>query len=84
MLIIFKLFILFFYFITLKFCSTRKGVQQSAAVLAKDARFIMSIDHRQRCAYFLTLFFYFYHKSIVSNNIHFIPSQVNEICQLYS
>ncbi|XP_053095550.1 probable ATP-dependent DNA helicase HFM1 [Pangasianodon hypophthalmus] len=33
---------------TLVFCSTRKGVQQSAAVLAKDARFIMSIDHRQR------------------------------------
>ncbi|XP_049323067.1 probable ATP-dependent DNA helicase HFM1 isoform X2 [Astyanax mexicanus] len=33
---------------TLVFCSTRKGVQQSATVLAKDARFIMSIDHRQR------------------------------------
>ncbi|XP_037402500.1 probable ATP-dependent DNA helicase HFM1 [Pygocentrus nattereri] len=33
---------------TLVFCSTRKGVQQSAAVLAKDARFIMSTDHRQR------------------------------------
>ncbi|XP_017346765.1 probable ATP-dependent DNA helicase HFM1 [Ictalurus punctatus] len=33
---------------TLVFCSTRKGVQQSAAVLAKDTRFIMSIDHRQR------------------------------------
>ncbi|XP_048020900.1 probable ATP-dependent DNA helicase HFM1 isoform X2 [Megalobrama amblycephala] len=33
---------------TLVFCSTRKGVQQSAAVLAKDARFIMSIDHKQR------------------------------------
>ncbi|GAA6085546.1 probable ATP-dependent DNA helicase HFM1 isoform X1 [Tachysurus ichikawai] len=33
---------------TLVFCSTRKGVQQSAAVLAKDARFIMTIDHRQR------------------------------------
>ncbi|XP_060753854.1 probable ATP-dependent DNA helicase HFM1 [Neoarius graeffei] len=33
---------------SLVFCSTRKGVQQSAAVLAKDARFIMSIDHRQR------------------------------------
>ncbi|XP_062872969.1 probable ATP-dependent DNA helicase HFM1 isoform X2 [Trichomycterus rosablanca] len=32
----------------LVFCSTRKGVQQAAAVLAKDARFIMSIDHRQR------------------------------------
>ncbi|XP_067309186.1 probable ATP-dependent DNA helicase HFM1 isoform X2 [Pseudorasbora parva] len=33
---------------TLVFCSTRKGVQQSAAVLAKDARFIMNIDHKQR------------------------------------
>ncbi|XP_072547111.1 probable ATP-dependent DNA helicase HFM1 [Salminus brasiliensis] len=33
---------------TLVFCSTRKGVQQSATVLAKDARFMMSIDHRQR------------------------------------
>ncbi|XP_035390252.1 probable ATP-dependent DNA helicase HFM1 [Electrophorus electricus] len=33
---------------TLVFCSTRKGVQQSAAVLAKDARFIMSSDHKQR------------------------------------
>ncbi|XP_068196676.1 uncharacterized protein [Antennarius striatus] len=33
---------------TLVFCSTRKGVQQSAAVLAKDARFIMSIEHKQR------------------------------------
>ncbi|XP_032386453.1 probable ATP-dependent DNA helicase HFM1 isoform X2 [Etheostoma spectabile] len=32
----------------LVFCSTRKGVQQSAAVLAKDARFILSIEHKQR------------------------------------
>ncbi|KAM6919896.1 putative ATP-dependent DNA helicase HFM1 [Lycodopsis pacificus] len=32
----------------LVFCSTRKGVQQSAAVLAKDARFIMSMEHKQR------------------------------------
>ncbi|XP_023270563.1 probable ATP-dependent DNA helicase HFM1 [Seriola lalandi dorsalis] len=32
----------------LVFCSTRKGVQTSAAVLAKDARFIMSIEHKQR------------------------------------
>ncbi|CAG5896937.1 unnamed protein product, partial [Menidia menidia] len=32
----------------LVFCSTRKGVQQSAAVLAKDANFIMSIEHKQR------------------------------------
>ncbi|XP_063742496.1 probable ATP-dependent DNA helicase HFM1 [Eleginops maclovinus] len=33
---------------TLVFCSTRKGVQQAAAVLAKDARFIISIEHKQR------------------------------------
>ncbi|XP_068593669.1 probable ATP-dependent DNA helicase HFM1 isoform X2 [Cebidichthys violaceus] len=32
----------------LVFCSTRKGVQQSATVLAKDARFIMSMEHKQR------------------------------------
>uniref|UniRef100_A0A3Q0SYV1 Probable ATP-dependent DNA helicase HFM1 n=1 Tax=Amphilophus citrinellus TaxID=61819 RepID=A0A3Q0SYV1_AMPCI len=32
----------------LVFCSTRKGAQQSAAVLAKDARFIMSVEHKQR------------------------------------
>ncbi|XP_052333326.1 LOW QUALITY PROTEIN: probable ATP-dependent DNA helicase HFM1, partial [Oncorhynchus keta] len=32
---------------TLVFCSTRKGVQQSATVLAKDARLIMSIEHKQ-------------------------------------
>ncbi|XP_037537228.1 probable ATP-dependent DNA helicase HFM1 [Nematolebias whitei] len=33
---------------TLVFCSTRKGAQQSATVLAKDARFIMSCEHKQR------------------------------------
>uniref|UniRef100_A0A674N2S1 Probable ATP-dependent DNA helicase HFM1 n=1 Tax=Takifugu rubripes TaxID=31033 RepID=A0A674N2S1_TAKRU len=32
----------------LVFCSTRKGAQQAATVLAKDARFIMSIEHNQR------------------------------------
>ncbi|XP_026231243.1 probable ATP-dependent DNA helicase HFM1 isoform X2 [Anabas testudineus] len=32
----------------LVFCSTRKGAQQSAAILSKDARFIMSIEHKQR------------------------------------
>ncbi|XP_028329079.1 probable ATP-dependent DNA helicase HFM1 [Gouania willdenowi] len=32
----------------LVFCSTRKGAQQSASVLAKDARFIMSVEHKQR------------------------------------
>uniref|UniRef100_A0A3Q3IGD2 DNA 3'-5' helicase n=1 Tax=Monopterus albus TaxID=43700 RepID=A0A3Q3IGD2_MONAL len=35
----------------LVFCSTRKGAQQSAAVLAKDARFIMSIEHKQLIKY---------------------------------
>ncbi|KAM3865988.1 putative ATP-dependent DNA helicase HFM1 [Diretmus argenteus] len=33
---------------SLVFCSTRKGVQQSATVLGKDARFIMSFEHKQR------------------------------------
>uniref|UniRef100_A0A8C5R4H0 Probable ATP-dependent DNA helicase HFM1 n=1 Tax=Leptobrachium leishanense TaxID=445787 RepID=A0A8C5R4H0_9ANUR len=33
---------------TLVFCATRKGVQQASAILAKDARFIMNIDHKQR------------------------------------
>uniref|UniRef100_A0AAV2JRF2 DNA 3'-5' helicase n=1 Tax=Knipowitschia caucasica TaxID=637954 RepID=A0AAV2JRF2_KNICA len=33
---------------TLVFCTTRKGAQQSAAVLAKDARFLMTIEHKQR------------------------------------
>ncbi|KAM6948757.1 LOW QUALITY PROTEIN: putative ATP-dependent DNA helicase HFM1 [Aplochiton taeniatus] len=32
---------------SLVFCSTRKGVQQSATVLAKDARFIMRMEHKQ-------------------------------------
>ncbi|XP_067331830.1 probable ATP-dependent DNA helicase HFM1 isoform X2 [Channa argus] len=32
----------------LVFCSTRKGTQQSAAILAKDVRFIMNIEHKQR------------------------------------
>uniref|UniRef100_A0A3Q3LJI7 DNA 3'-5' helicase n=1 Tax=Labrus bergylta TaxID=56723 RepID=A0A3Q3LJI7_9LABR len=35
----------------LVFCSTRKGAQQSATVLAKDARFIMSIEHKQLMKY---------------------------------
>ncbi|KAJ0012169.1 hypothetical protein NQD34_013144, partial [Periophthalmus magnuspinnatus] len=33
---------------TLVFCSTRKGAQQAAAVLAKEARFIMTMEHKQR------------------------------------
>ncbi|XP_061796981.2 probable ATP-dependent DNA helicase HFM1 isoform X1 [Nerophis lumbriciformis] len=32
----------------LVFCSTRKGTQQSAEVLAKDTRFIMAFEHKQR------------------------------------
>ncbi|XP_077415257.1 putative ATP-dependent DNA helicase HFM1 [Vanacampus margaritifer] len=32
----------------LVFCSTRKGTQQSAAVLAKDTRFVMTTEHKQR------------------------------------
>nr|XP_028588650.1 probable ATP-dependent DNA helicase HFM1 isoform X2 [Podarcis muralis] len=33
---------------TLVFCATRKGVQQAASVLAKDAKFIMSLEQKQR------------------------------------
>uniref|UniRef100_UPI00398EC65E probable ATP-dependent DNA helicase HFM1 isoform X3 n=1 Tax=Pristiophorus japonicus TaxID=55135 RepID=UPI00398EC65E len=33
---------------TLVFCATRKGVQQAASVLAKDAKFVMTIEHKQR------------------------------------
>ncbi|XP_019733399.1 probable ATP-dependent DNA helicase HFM1 [Hippocampus comes] len=32
----------------LVFCSTRKGTQQSAAVLAKETRFVMVPEHKQR------------------------------------
>ncbi|XP_060685587.1 probable ATP-dependent DNA helicase HFM1 [Hemiscyllium ocellatum] len=32
----------------LVFCATRKGVQQAASVLAKDAKFVMTPDHKQR------------------------------------
>ncbi|KAG8555734.1 hypothetical protein GDO81_017791, partial [Engystomops pustulosus] len=33
---------------TLIFCSTRKGVQQAACVLAKDANFTLSFEHKNR------------------------------------
>ncbi|KAM9324770.1 putative ATP-dependent DNA helicase HFM1 [Gastrophryne carolinensis] len=33
---------------TLVFCATRKGVQQAASILAKDAKFSMSVEHKQR------------------------------------
>uniref|UniRef100_H0VA28 Probable ATP-dependent DNA helicase HFM1 n=1 Tax=Cavia porcellus TaxID=10141 RepID=H0VA28_CAVPO len=39
---------------TLVFCATRKGVQQAASVLVKDAKFIMTVEQKQRlqkCAY---------------------------------
>ncbi|KAF0872895.1 HFM1 helicase, partial [Crocuta crocuta] len=39
---------------TLVFCATRKGVQQAALVLVKDAKFIMAVEQKQRlqkCAY---------------------------------
>ncbi|NWI11207.1 HFM1 helicase, partial [Crypturellus soui] len=32
----------------LVFCATRKGVQQAASVLAKDAKFLLSIEQKQR------------------------------------
>ncbi|NXW55725.1 HFM1 helicase, partial [Eurystomus gularis] len=32
----------------LVFCATRKGVQQSASVFAKDAKFVLSIEQKQR------------------------------------
>ncbi|NXH11348.1 HFM1 helicase, partial [Bucco capensis] len=33
---------------TLVFCATRKGVQQAASVLAKDAKFLLSAEQKQR------------------------------------
>ncbi|XP_078502361.1 putative ATP-dependent DNA helicase HFM1 isoform X3 [Lissotriton helveticus] len=33
---------------TLVFCATRKGVQQAASVLAKYAKFVMDLQHKQR------------------------------------
>ncbi len=32
----------------LQFCATRKGTQQAANVLIKDARFVMNGHHKQR------------------------------------
>ena len=31
-----------------QFCATRKGTQQAANTLVKDARFVMNSQHRQR------------------------------------
>ncbi|XP_072864689.1 probable ATP-dependent DNA helicase HFM1 isoform X4 [Chlorocebus sabaeus] len=33
---------------TLVFCATRKGVQQAASILVKDAKFIMTVEQKQR------------------------------------
>ncbi|XP_011405054.1 PREDICTED: probable ATP-dependent DNA helicase HFM1 [Amphimedon queenslandica] len=33
---------------TLVFCATRKGTQQAAGILVKDARFVMNVEHRRR------------------------------------
>ncbi|XP_015491522.1 probable ATP-dependent DNA helicase HFM1 isoform X5 [Parus major] len=33
---------------TQDFCATRKGVQQAASVLAKDAKFLLSVEQKQR------------------------------------
>ncbi|XP_057356393.1 probable ATP-dependent DNA helicase HFM1 isoform X2 [Manis pentadactyla] len=33
---------------TLVFCATRKGVQQAASVLVKDAKFLMTVEQKQR------------------------------------
>ncbi|XP_074077793.1 putative ATP-dependent DNA helicase HFM1 isoform X1 [Macrotis lagotis] len=33
---------------TLVFCATRKGVQQAASVLSKNAKFVMSVEQKQR------------------------------------
>ncbi|XP_023576115.1 probable ATP-dependent DNA helicase HFM1 isoform X2 [Octodon degus] len=33
---------------TLVFCATRKGVQQAASVLVKDAKFVMTMEQKQR------------------------------------
>lgn len=34
--------------ILMQFCATRKGTQQAANTLIKDARFVMNTQHRQR------------------------------------
>ena len=34
--------------VSFQFCATRKGTQQAAATLVKDARFVMNSEHKQR------------------------------------
>nr|XP_037851557.1 probable ATP-dependent DNA helicase HFM1 isoform X2 [Chlorocebus sabaeus] len=36
---------------TLVFCATRKGVQQAASILVKDAKFIMTVEQKQRYSF---------------------------------
>ena len=31
-----------------QFCATRKGTQQAAATLVKDARFVVNVQHKQK------------------------------------
>ena len=45
---IFFTFIALLFFSFAKFCSTRKSTQQAGSILIKDARFVMSSEHRQR------------------------------------
>jgi len=37
-----------FFFCNIQFCATRKGVQQAASTLVKEAKFIMDAQHKQR------------------------------------
>ena len=37
-----------FNYVLLQFCATRKGTQQAASTLVKDARFIMNSEHKER------------------------------------
>uniref|UniRef100_A0A8C6QTC7 HFM1, ATP-dependent DNA helicase homolog n=1 Tax=Nannospalax galili TaxID=1026970 RepID=A0A8C6QTC7_NANGA len=41
---------------TLVFCATRKGVQQAASVLVKDAKFTLTMEQKQRYSFFLISF----------------------------
>lgn len=43
-----SLFVGFKYFLLMQFCATRKGTQQAAGILVKEARFVMNTLHKQR------------------------------------
>ena len=50
-LVVSKINCVYVYFVSnffLQFCATRKGTQQAANVLVKDARFVMNGEHKQR------------------------------------